>query len=268
VTAPTDAWDPAVYGRFADERSQPFNDLLALCRPVPGGRAVDLGCGSGELTARVHDRLGLATTVGLDSSAAMLERAEPTHPGIGFVLGDMSRFGTAPEDVGAYDVVFSNAALHWAGVDHPRLLAQWAGALRPGGQLAVQVPANLDHPSHTTSAELAQEEPFLSALGGSPPPDPVTSVLRPEHYAEALYATGFTEQHVRLQVYGHVLGSTAEVVDWVSGTSLTRFRSRLSDELYAEFLERYRQRLLHALGERRPYFYAFKRILFWGRWAG
>jgi len=90
-------------------------------------------------------------------------------------------------------------------------------------------------------------------------------VLKPEQYAELLYDLGFVEQSVRLQVYGHVLDSTADVVEWTKGTSLTRFRRLLSAELFDQFVDRYRQRILEELGDRRPYFYAFKRILFWGR---
>ena len=80
-----------------------------------------------------------------------------------------------------------------------------------------------------------------------------------------LYRLGFARQHVRLQVYPHQFEYSGEVVEWVKGTNLTRFESRLTPELYAEYLDRYRTRLLDALGEHRPYLYTFKRILFWAR---
>jgi len=70
-----DAWDPGQYDRFAAERRQPFVDLLALCRPVPGGTIVDLGCGPGGLTVELHRALGAAHTTGIDLSAAMLAEA-------------------------------------------------------------------------------------------------------------------------------------------------------------------------------------------------
>jgi trans-aconitate 2-methyltransferase len=53
------------------------------------------------------------------------------------------------------------------------------------------------------------------------------------------------------------------VVEWVRGTLLTDYASRLPAELFAQFLERYRQRLLPLLDDTTPYFYPFKRILFW-----
>jgi trans-aconitate 2-methyltransferase len=258
----TDTWDPGQYERFAAERSAPFLDLLSLVDPVPGGRVVDLGCGTGALTAEAHRRLGAAETVGIDSSDAMLtEAASVDVGGVRFEAGDIGAF----DDPGAWDVVLANAALQWV-PDHPAVLARWARALRPGGQLAVQVPANVDHASHRTIQAVAEEAPFASAFGpDGPPPDPVLRVLRPEQYAELLHDLGFEDQTVRLQVYGHVLPSTEAVVEWVKGTSLTRIRSRLPEELYARFLARYTERLVAELGDRRPYFYAFKRILFRAR---
>ena len=61
-------WDPDQYERFKAERTRPFWDLLALVQPVPGGRVVDLGCGTGELTKELHRVLEASETVGIDSS--------------------------------------------------------------------------------------------------------------------------------------------------------------------------------------------------------
>jgi trans-aconitate 2-methyltransferase len=128
------------------------------------------------------------------------------------------------------------------------------------------VPANADHASHVVATEVAGKEPFASAFGGPPPLDPVAAnVLPPEAYAVLLHDLGFVEQTVRLQVYGHVLESTAAVVEWVRGTSLTRFFARLPAELHEPFVDAYRGALLARLGDHAPFFYPFKRILMWGR---
>jgi trans-aconitate 2-methyltransferase len=55
------------------------------------------------------------------------------------------------------------------------------------------------------------------------------------------------------------------VVEWVRGTLLTDYRSRMPEELFEEFLAAYRRRLLPRLEDSRPYRYPFKRLLFWGR---
>jgi trans-aconitate 2-methyltransferase len=200
-------------------------------------------------------------TVGIDSSASMLDqaRALDVH-GLSFREGDLASFA----DPDGVDVILSNAALHWV-PDHDAVLARWRDALRDGGQLAVQMPTNADHPSHVLARALAEEEPFACAFDGEPPTDPVLRVRPPEEYAVLLDRLGFERQHVRLQVYPHRLASTGEVVEWVKGTNLTRFERSLPPELYAEFLERYRARLLEVLGDQQPYLYTFKRILFWAR---
>jgi len=152
----TDAWEPETYSRFAAERSQPFLDLLDLVTRIPGGRAVDLGCGSGELTAELHRAAGAAETLGIDLSDSMLAKAAPhASGGLRFEKGDIARF--AP--VEPFDLVFSNAALHWV-PDHPALLTRLTQAVNPGGQLAFQVPDNFDHASHRAAEEVAAEEPF------------------------------------------------------------------------------------------------------------
>ena len=261
-----DAWDPAQYGRFRAERQQPFHDLLALITPVSGGRAIDLGCGTGELTVLLHARLRAAETVGIDRSPSMLGESEQyAGGGVHFEAMDIAEFAAGPRTVtgGRFDVIFANASLHWL-PDHEALLEQLTGALGEGGQLAFQVPANGDHASHVAAAEIAREAPFAEAMAGAADLGQRGTLL-PGGYAEVLDQLGYVDQHVRLQVYGHHLASTAEVVEWVKGTLLTPYRERLEPELYDEFLRRYRDRLLEVVGDQRPYFYPFKRILCWGR---
>ncbi len=262
---PTEQWTPERYERFQTERERPANDLYALLAPVPGGRAVDLGCGTGALTARLADITGAADVVGIDSSAAMLGAARAhARPGVRFEAGDLAIWGDRTDPV---DVVAANASLQWV-PDHVDVLTRWTAALRAGGQLAVQVPSNADHASHLVAAEVAGEARFAEAFAaaGGPPPDPVAvNVLKPEVYAELLWDLGYADQAVRLQVYGPVLPSTAGVVDWMAGTSLTRFERLLDEGVYAGFVDRYRDRLVEVLGDRQPYYFAFKRILLWGR---
>ena len=159
--------------------------------------------------------------------------------------------------------MFANASLQWV-PDHPAVLARWWAALAPGGQLAVQIPSNADHASHRVAVEVASDEPFLSAMGGQSPSDPVAdNVLRPEQYAVLLDDLGAVRQHVRLQVYGHLLDRSSDVVEWVKGTSLTRFAKACPPTSTTSSSTSTAARLLAAIGDTAPYFYPFKRILFW-----
>ena len=256
-------WDPGLYERFTAQRTQPFWDLAGLIdESVPIERMVDLGCGTGSLTADLAARLGVGRALGVDSSEAMLDRAS-THssPRLSFERGDIGSW-TSPAEFG---LVFSNAALHWV-PDHPGVLERWRDALAPGGQLAVQVPYNADHPAPQAAVRVAHREPFLSALGGDPPPDAVTAnVRRPEEYARLLHDLGFGARSVRMEVYGHLLPSHDAVIEWIRGSTLTRFFGRLPGELHDPFVDAVRTEYLDAVGTGEPVFYPFKRILMWGR---
>jgi trans-aconitate 2-methyltransferase len=168
VTEPAlgDTWNPDQYARFQAERSQPFFDLVGLVRARPGMRVVDLGCGTGQLTAEMHRRLGARETLGVDSSSAMLAQAGAfAGEGVRFEQADLRDLAARPQSAGAFDLVLSNAALQWV-PEQAAVIEGLTGLLAPGGQIAIQVPSNEEHASHATAREVAAEEPFRTALGG------------------------------------------------------------------------------------------------------
>ena len=253
-----DKWNPAQYEQFKDERRQPFNDLMSFIEPRPGMRVVDLGCGTGELTAELHKTLQAAETLGTDNSPAMLRESEKFKaPGLLFQNQSIEMMPEVPQA----DLVFSNAALQWVG-SHFELFGRLRRRLASGGQIAVQMPANHDHLTHKIAAEVAQENPFREILKGY---YRISPVLNADEYASLLYSLGFRRQRVELRVYGHLLEKRDEVVEWVKGTLLTDYERRMPPEHFTKFLEVYRKRLLPRLENQTPYFYPFKRVLMWGR---
>lgn len=101
------AWSPELYTARAGFVAALASDLLDLLEPAPSERVLDLGAGTGTLTARIAERG--ATVVGLDASEAMIARARASYPSIDWVVAD----GQALDYDAAFDAVFSNAALHW-----------------------------------------------------------------------------------------------------------------------------------------------------------
>jgi trans-aconitate 2-methyltransferase len=249
-----DSWNPAQYERFRRERAQPFHDLLALVEPRQGMRVVDLGCGTGDMTLQLHERLKARSTLGVDRSGAMLAKA-PAAQGLAFVERDISSFEGGP-----FDLIFSNAALHWVS-DHAALLKRLRAMLAPAGQLAVQMPASDDDIPHRTARELAQSPEFKSLLGGFTGRD---RLLAPEQYGAWLHKLGFVRQHVRTQVYAHLLESRLEVVEWMRGALLTDYQKRLKPDQYARFLEKFTAWMIPQLADDRPFLFLQPRLLFWG----
>ena len=129
-------WDAGLYDRSFGFVAAFGSDMLDLLAPEAGERIVDLGCGTGTLTAAIAERG--AEVIGIDGDAAMVERARALHPHLAFEHADGRDFAIP----GAADAVFSNAALHWMKEEPAQVIACVARALRPGGRFVAEMGAH------------------------------------------------------------------------------------------------------------------------------
>src|SRR6185312_5180877 len=246
-------WDPKQYDKFRSAREQPFEDVVALIRPTAGMRVVDLGCGPGNLTRKLAERFGDAEVIGVDSSAPMLEKArEHVAPRLSFVSGAIEAFADGGVVGGAFDVIFSNAALHWV-PEHKALLPKLIARLSPRGQIAVQLPADDYNSARTIFADVAGWRYEMATLDIAA-------------YAELLFAGGLDGIDVFEKIYPHVLPDADAMLEWAKGTALLPYLERLPPAQHAPYLEEVRRRL-HARHPERPVFFPFRRIIFYARRA-
>ncbi len=127
-------WDADRYAAQFSFVPQYGEALLELLDVPPGSFVVDLGCGSGALTGKLAAK-GYRV-LGVDASPEMLALARTNNPGLEFTLGDAASFLLSEKA----DAIFSNAVLHWIdGEQQPRLLANLAANLKPGGQLVFEM---------------------------------------------------------------------------------------------------------------------------------
>jgi trans-aconitate 2-methyltransferase len=247
-------WNPDLYHKFQAERSTPFYDLLALVDVRPNLKVIDLGCGSGELTRQLADKLPDSHVTGLDSSLQMLDKAASfVRPGLVFQQGDQSTL------TGEWDLIFSNAALQWS-ENHAELIPYLFDKLKPGGQIAVQVPSNHNHISHQIYRDTAEEDMFKFILQGFQRYAPVLSI---ENYSRILFDCGAEEINLFEKIYPHVLENSDAVVEWISGTALVPYFERLG-KYKDEFVKSIREKMRVAMPDS-PVFYPFRRILFSAR---
>jgi trans-aconitate 2-methyltransferase len=227
------AWDPGTYLRHAGERARPFADLVARVGAEAPREVVDLGCGTGELTASLARRWPGARVTGVDSSPEMLAAAAAhAVPGrVGFVPGDVRDWRPAAP----VDVVVTNAVLHWV-PGHADLLARWAGDLAPGGWLALQVPGNSGAPTHRLLADLCTSPRWADRLAAAAPP--AEPVLAPAGYLDVLTAAGLGAD-VWETTYLHVLRGTDPVLSWVRSTVLRPVLALLDEAAAAELTAEY-----------------------------
>lgn len=222
------AWDPGQYLRFADERLRPAVDLIArIAHPGPR-RVVDLGCGTGSALPLLSARFPGAELVGVDASAAMLEKARAT--GVATQLAEISTWSPS-EPV---DVIFSNAALHWI-AGHAQLFPKLIACLAPGGALAVQMPAMHHEPVRTLQTVVAASGPWSARLAGvaSAP-----AIHEAEAYYDLLSGNSSTVEIWETR-YLHILRGEDPVVQWAMGTSLRPYLNALSPGDRPRFLAAY-----------------------------
>jgi trans-aconitate 2-methyltransferase len=231
-------WDAAQYRRFEDDRTRPAAELLARVPLDKAKLAFDLGCGPGNSTQLIVERFPEAEVIGVDSSPAMLDDARKRLPGTRFEPGDLSTW----MPTGKPDLLFANAVFQWV-PDHPAVLQRLLSALPSGGVLAVQLPDNLDEPSHVLMRETASSGPWAkrlekaaSARGLLPEPSSYYDLLKPAAASVDIWHT----------IYNHVLASPQAILDWVKSTGLRPFLEALEADERQAFLESYLARLAKA----------------------
>ncbi len=231
-------WSATRYLAFEDERTRPARDLLAQVALDGVSLAVDMGCGPGNSTELLVERYGAAAIQGFDTSPDMLEKARARLPGVAFTQADIG--GWSPQ--APADLLFANAVLQWV-PDHVRVLARLAGTLRAGGYLAVQMPDNLDEPSHVAMREVAADPRWASRLADAA--GARDAVEAPGAYYDALKPV-CTRVDIWRTEYQHVLDGPQAIARWFETTGLRPFVDPLGEDERAAFIEAYVARISQA----------------------
>jgi trans-aconitate 2-methyltransferase len=233
------AWDPGLYEQFKAPRLRPGLDLIARIPEAVPTTVVDLGCGTGRLTAALQARWPDAAVTGVDGSPEMLAQAREEFPGIAWVEADIGAW-SPPAPV---DLLYSNAALHWL-PNHASLFPRLMAAVAPGGALAVQMPRNFGEPSHRLIRDVAGELGVAERLT-----HPAVPVAPPEDYYDFLGPRAAVLD-IWETIYLQPLTGDDPVFQWVSGTALQPVMAALDGEEAERFAGRYRARLREAYPKR------------------
>ncbi len=218
-------WNAALYQNSHAFVWEYGRDLLQLLAPQPGEQILDVGCGTGQLTAEIA-RTGAQVT-GVDNSESMIEQARRNFPNLRFELADARSLPFHRE----FDAVFSNAALHWV-PDADAAAAGISRALKPCGRFVAELGgkgnnrAVLEAAFHALAdlgvPENARRIPwFFPSIGEYAP------VLE-RHRLEITFAALF-DRPTRLE------GGARGLADWIRmfGARLT---APLQQDQYPEFL--------------------------------
>ena len=216
-------WSAAQYRRFEAERTRPCAELLARVPTDPVAHARSTSAAARATRPSSSPRAGRRPR-------SPASTARPTwwrRRGRGCRASAFDRADIAAwDDPGPFDVILANAVLQWL-PDHERLLPSLVARLAPGGSLAVQVPDNLDEPSHRLMREVAADGPWAARIGDAAvaarAAAPAGVVRRLLHGAGAASTSGAPPTTTRSP-------GAAGVVEWLKATGLRPFLAPLDEE--------------------------------------
>jgi trans-aconitate methyltransferase len=238
-------WDAERYHRVSNPQLEWGRRVLRRLAPQPGERILDIGCGTGRLTAELVSALGEGTVVAVDRSEAMIREAaaqavEQSGP---HRLHDAHRRvracfvranGSALPFVDAFDAVLSTATFHWI-LDHGQLFASIYRALAPGGRLVAQCGGGANLGRLLDRADAVVKAPALARhFDGWHGPwefaDVPTTI-------ERLDRAGFTAIDVYLEAAPATFDDRAGFREFVSCVCLKDHLTRIPEADRASFLD-------------------------------
>ncbi|SAK61840.1 trans-aconitate 2-methyltransferase [Caballeronia temeraria] len=234
MTTSSADWQARQYSLFEEERTRPVRDLLNATNAAAAHTAVDLGCGPGNSTETLTAHAPHARVIGIDNSSDMIDAARKRLAQVEFALADISAWRAD----GPFDLILANAALQWV-PDHETLFPSLVSKLSDGGQLAVQMPDNLDEPAHRLMREAAADGPWRDKLKGAER----TTRFRADWYYAMLKPLCARVDVWRTTYHHPLAGGVDALIEWFKGTGLRPFLARLDAQETTAFLDRYRQGL-------------------------
>ena len=223
-------WDATRYHRVSDPQHAWGVRVVDRLAPAPGERILDIGCGTGRLTADIVRRSADLFIVALDRSAAMLSEARRHH---GDVVSFVHADAVALPFPAVFDAVFSTATFHWV-QDHDRLFAAIHDVLRPGGRLVAQAGGGPNLATlRNRSNRLQQQAPFAEYF---------RTWMEPWLYAGIadtrgrLESAGFCDINVSLEAAPTPLEHESRYREFVACVCLRRQLDRLPAEKHEAYL--------------------------------
>ncbi len=229
------AWSPGQYLKFEDERTRPANDLLSAVPNREVKFAVDLGCGPGNSTELLVKRFPQAVVLGIDSSAEMIAEAQSRLPSCNFATADVDSWQPHQNA----DLLYGNAVMQWL-PDHERLFPRLMGFLNAGGSLAIQMPDNLEEPTHVAMREVASGGSWADRMAKA---DFARTTIGNASFYYQLLRPLSQRVEVWRTTYHHPLQGLDGIVEWFKGSGLRPYLSLLDEDERLPFLEKYKERI-------------------------
>jgi trans-aconitate 2-methyltransferase len=227
-------WDAGAYDTLNAPMNERGNDAVARLELRGDETVLDAGCGTGQVTATLLERLPRGRVIALDGSVQMLDAARERFAGdarVSYVCADLAASLGAALDGAEVDAVVSTSTFHWVR-DHDALFRHLAEVLRPGGQLVVDCGG---------TGNIAEVLELLRELGHDEHP---WTYAGAEETEARLRAAGFAQTDVRLVPRTTRFDSREELERFFTTVALRTFATELGPVDGPA--------LVHAVAERLP----------------
>ena len=227
-------WDAEDYRGSSSQQKKWGRELLAKLNLDGDERVLDIGCGDGKLTAEIAERLSNGSAMGVDNSEEMIRLASETYPPDAFPKLSWRVLDARELDFeGEFDVIFSNAALHWV-KDHQPVLSGIRRSLKLGGRILLQMGGrgNASNVVQVLGDMFSREEwnryftDFTLPYG----------FYGPGEYREWLQEAGLTPTRVELVPKDMVHQGREGLAGWIRTTWLP-FTQRIPEEMRDQFID-------------------------------
>lgn len=249
-------WDPQLYLKYKNERTQPSIDLVSRINIDRPENIIDIGCGPGNSTQILSLRWPESNITGLDNSPEMIKKAGIDYPQHKWILADLSEINS---DI-KYDIVFSNAVIQWV-PDHQAVISKLFSLVNENGILAVQVPMFRDMPIGKSIEEVASRTGWRGYTSGC-------ADLFTYHDCNFYYdiLTGHSNLiNIWVTSYIHILDSHESILEWIRSTGIKPYLDRIED---ASLKNNFEKEILHEIKKIYPeqkngkVLFPFKRLFF------
>ena len=215
-------FDGEAYTKASGLQKEWGNRLIAGLKFEGNEEILDLGCGDGVLTARLATLVPQGNVVGIDASAGMIAAAQKqAGKNLRFVRMNIDDLNFSDR----FDLIYSNAALHWV-KDHKRLLRNVFAALKPNGRVCWSFAGdgNCRNFYRVVREEMKKRE-FAAFFDGFVWPWYMPSKSEYENLFDDI---GFSEVKIEEENADRYFADVGEMVRWIDNPSLVPFVACLS----------------------------------------
>lgn len=232
-------WNPELYLKYRSERTQPSIDLISRIHFPNPRNIIDIGCGPGNSTQMLVERWPKTKIVGIDNSAAMIQKAKSDYPEQQWAIMDANKIDIEEQ----FDIVFSNATIQWL-PDHENLLKNLKKLVSEKGILAVQIPLFWDMAIGKSISHISQKDRWKTSTSEV---SKLFTIHNSSFYYDQLSKL-FNSVEIWETDYIHILDSQFSILEMIGSTGLKPFleklesdtdKNRFENEVFSEIINEY-----------------------------